>query len=99
MQQMLKQFGISSEEISAKRVIFELSDARIVIENPKVTAMHVQGQKTYTVLGDERTESAGISSDDIQLVMEQTSATKEEAKKALEENGGDLAKAILKLKK
>jgi nascent polypeptide-associated complex subunit alpha len=35
---------------------------------------------------------------DVKLVSEQTGKTAEEAKKALEQTGGDLAKAILLLK-
>jgi nascent polypeptide-associated complex subunit alpha len=99
MQNMLKQFGIKSEEVPAKRVIFELEDGRIIIEEPQVTAMHVQGQKTYTVMGTEKTESAGIPESDIEMVAEQAGVPKEKAKKALEETNGDIAEAILKLKK
>lgn len=99
MQNMLRQFGIKSEEVPVKRVIFELEGKRIVIEEPNVTAMHVQGQKTYTVMGAEKIETAGIPESDIEMVAEQTGQSKEKAKKALEETNGDIAEAILKLKK
>ncbi len=95
---MLKSFGIKSEEVAAKRVIFELADKKIVIEAPQVTAMVMQGQKIYSVVGKERTESAGISEEDIELVASQTGKTKSEAKAALEKTGGDIAAAIVSLK-
>jgi len=46
----------------------------------------------------ERPEEIEISDEDVQLVVEQTGASPEEARKALEETGGDIAAAILKLK-
>jgi nascent polypeptide-associated complex subunit alpha len=98
MQSMMKQFGIKTEELNAKRVIFELENGRLVIEEPQVSAMTMQGQKTYTVMGKETTEES-VSEDDIRMVSEQTNASTEEAKKALEETKGDIAAAILKLKK
>jgi nascent polypeptide-associated complex subunit alpha len=99
MKALMRQFGIKSEDIPAKRVIFELDEGRIIIEEPQVTAMHVQGQKTYTVMGEEKTEKNGIPESDIEMVAEQTNSSKEKAKKALEETNGDIAEAILKLKK
>ena len=99
MQGMLKQFGIKTEEVPAKRVIFEFSDKRIVIEEPTVTAMVVQGQKTFTVMGKETEENTGVLETDIRLVQEQTGASEQNAKSALEETNGDIAEAIVKLKK
>lgn len=101
MKMMMQQLGIKTEEIKAKKVIFELENSRLVIENPNVTAMNMQGQKTYTVMGnavEEETE-AEIPESDIEMVAEQTGIGKEEAKAALEETGGDIAEAIEKLKK
>lgn len=95
----MRQFGIKTEEIAAKRVIFELQDKKLVIEQPQVTAMVVQGQKTFTVMGDAKEETAGIPSEDIELVAEQTGATKKQAEQALIETNGDIAQAIVKLKK
>jgi len=100
MQSMMKQFGIKTEEISAKRVIFELEGKKIVIEQPNVSAMTMQGQKTYTVMGGkEIEEKGGVPEEDIRMVAEQAGASGEKAKKALEESNGDIAEAIMKLKK
>jgi len=38
-----------------------------------------------------------VAEEDVKLVADQTGKSMEEAKKALEESGGDLAKAILLL--
>ncbi len=98
MQRMMQQMGIKSDEIKASKVIIEKEGEKIVIDNPQVTLIEMQGQRTYQVLGEERTESL-LNPDDINLVSEQTGANQEDAKKALEESNGDIAEAIMKLKK
>ena len=67
---MMKQMGIKSEEIEAKRVIFELKDKRLIIENPKITAMEMQEQKTYTVMGDATEEPMGIPDEEIKMISQ-----------------------------
>lgn len=99
MQGMMKQFGIKTEEINAIKVIFELENgSRLVIDNPNVSAMNAQGQKIYSVVGNA-VEEKGLNQDDLNMVIEQTNASKEEAEKALNESNGDIAEAIMKLKK
>lgn len=98
MGQMMKRFGIKNEEIDAKEVVIVLnSGKKLVIENPQVQAIEMQGTKTYTIAGAVREES-GVPDEDVQMVAEQTGVSKEKAKKALEENKGDIAAAILALK-
>lgn len=99
MQAMMKQFGIDSKEIEAERVIFELKDKKIVIENPAVSVVTAQGKKTYTVMGEEKEEQKGFPKEDIEMVASSGGVSFEKAKKALEEAEGDLAEAIAKLKK
>jgi len=99
MQRMMKQLGIKSEEIAAKKVIFELEKGRMVIEDPQVTAIDMQGQKTYTVMGTAKEESGGVPAEDVKMVAEQANVSEETAEKALEESKGDIAEAITKLKK
>jgi len=44
----MKQMGIAQEEIPAERVIIEKSDKnRIIIENPSVTKIIMQGRKLF----------------------------------------------------
>lgn len=100
MQAMLRQFGIKSEEVKAKRVVFELDAGKMVIENPQVTAMDVQGQKTYTVMGESKMEKGEeFSEEDVQMVIGQTGVSRKDAENALMECNGDLAEAIALLKK
>jgi len=99
MQGMMKQLGIAQEEISASKVTIEKTDGnKIIIENPSVTKIKMQGQQTYQIIGEEHEESSAptISTEDIKTVAEKTGKSEDEAKQALEETG-DLAEAILKL--
>jgi len=97
MQQMMKQLGINSEEIEAKRVIIEKSNGRIVIENPDIQKITTQGQESWQIIGEAREEAGGINEDDIQFVIEKTGKEKELVKRVLEETQGDVAETILKL--
>ncbi len=96
MQAMMKQMGIKQEEIEANRVIIEGNDKRIIIDNPSVVKVVMQGQESFQISGDSREEGVGFSADDIALVMEKTGKSEEEVKEALE-NTGDIAEAIVKL--
>jgi len=95
------QMGISQEEISASRVIIEKQgkQGRIVIENPLVTKIKMQGQESFQISGEAKEENFEIEifEEDIKTVMEKTGCTKEQAKKALKKTDGDLAEAILEL--
>jgi len=95
MAAMMKQMGIKQEEIAAERVIIEKSDGKIIIENPNVQKIVMQGQESWQITGEAREES-GITEDDIKMVMEKTGASDKEARAALEETG-DIAEAIVKL--
>jgi len=99
MQAMMKQMGIAQEEIPASKVIIEKSDDRkIIIENPSVTKVKMQGQETFQIAGEVREEASasGISEDDIKTVIEKTGCSEEKARETLEKTG-DLAEAILEL--
>jgi len=100
MQAMMKQLGMGQEEIPASCVVIEKSrGGKIVIENPSVTKISIQGQESFQVSGDikEENEEHVISEEDIKTVIEKTGSTKKEAISALENSDGDLAEAILKL--
>lgn len=113
MKRMMKQMGITMDEVEAEQVIIIQKNKKIVIENPQVSRVVAMGQKTYQIIGEEREEpldlEAGkpsaktgeelvITDEDIQLVASQTGVTKEEAEKALRKTGGDIAEAIILLK-
>lgn len=98
MQALMKQMGMSQEEIQASRVIIEkIDDSKIIIENPSVTKIKMQGQETFQIAGDVKEEDAGISESDIKTVMEKTGCSEKQARKTLEKTNGDLAEAILEL--
>ena len=114
MQQMMRQMGIKSDNIEASRVIIEKKDGtKITIENPSVTAIEMQGQKTFQIAGEiteegsassgeeggEKETEEGITEKDVALVAEQAKVDRETARKALEETNGDIAEAIMKLEK
>jgi nascent polypeptide-associated complex subunit alpha len=96
MQGMMKQLGIKQEEIEAARVIIEREEGNIVIENPSVTKVEMQGQETWQIMGDVSEEREGIKEEDVKLVAEKTGKSEAEARKALEETS-DIAEAIVKL--
>jgi nascent polypeptide-associated complex subunit alpha len=99
MQAMMRQMGIKQEEIEAKRVIIECSDKRVVIENPNVQEIVMQGQKTWQIGGEAHDESVGLSDEDVKMVAEKTGRSEDEARKALEGTDGDIAAAIVSLVK
>lgn len=101
VQQMMRQMGMSQEDIDATKVTIETPSKVLICNNPSVQKVTMQGQATYQLSGDfveqEAIANIEISSDDINMVCEQANVSKEDAKKALEEANGDLAQAIVNL--
>jgi nascent polypeptide-associated complex subunit alpha len=98
MGQMMKKFGIKNEEIDAKQVVILLnSGKKLVIDNPQVQSIEMQGNKTYTIAGNAREES-GVPDEDVTMVAESAGVSKEKAKEALTKSNGDIAAAIIALK-
>jgi nascent polypeptide-associated complex subunit alpha len=100
MNQMMRRLGINVKEIeNVEKVIIQTNEKEYIFEGAEVTIMDAQGQKTYQVTGNpiikERKEE--LREEDIQLIIDQTGKSKEEALKALEESKGDIAEAIMKL--
>ena len=85
-----------------EQVIFKTSTKEIIIENPDVAVMEMQGQKIFQVTGERIVEKAvekavKIPEEDVQLVATQANVSQEQARAALEQTKGDLAQAILLL--
>ena len=82
------------------KVIMEGPTRRIVIDNPEVATVTVQGQTIYQVGGGTlREEGVGGGSDeDAKLVAAQAGVSLEQATNALRQSNGDLAQAIILLK-
>ncbi len=99
MQGMMKKMGISQVPLNAKRVIFEMDGENLVIDDPSVIKVTMQGQETYQVSGEARTEAEeGFSDEDVKMVIDKTGKSEEEVRDFLEKNDGDIALAIMELK-
>jgi nascent polypeptide-associated complex subunit alpha len=99
MQAMMKKMGISQVPIDAKRVIIECEDRNIIIDEPSVLKVNMQGQKTFQITGEEREESSQpFSDEDVAMVVEKTGKSEAEVREFLENNAGDIALAIMELK-
>lgn len=92
----MKQMGIKETQIEATEVIIKTPGKNLVFQSPDVSMIQMSGQKTFQIVGNPIEESP-ISEDDIKTVAEQADVSEDEAKKALEEKGGDLAEAIMSL--
>lgn len=100
MQGLMKQMGIKTEVIDATRVVIEKNDGgKIVLSNPSVQKMIMQGQESWQITGDAQEESAKeeIKEEDVKMVADKTGKSEKEARVALEEAEGDIAEAIVKL--
>ena len=100
MKAVMKQMGINQEDIDASRVVIEKHDGgKIIIENPEITKIKMQGQESFQIAGDvHEEESNSFSDEDIQVVMDKTECTRKQAIESLKETG-DLAETILNLSK
>jgi nascent polypeptide-associated complex subunit alpha len=108
---MMQRMGMNMDSVAdVQQVIIRTADKDIVIDEPEVAILQVQGQKMYQVIGGQVSEQAPsqrgavaaaakptFNEEDVQLVADQTGKSLEKAKEALQECGGDLAKAILLL--
>ena len=92
----MKQLGMSQENIDASRVIIEKSDGKIIISNPSVTKIKMQGQESFQIAGEISEEAESFSEKDVQTIIEKTGVSEEVARETLEKTG-DLANAILEL--
>ena len=103
---LMKRMGLSMDAMrDVQQVVFKTSVKEIIVEEPEVAMLNLKGQKVFQVTGGKITERAlaaeekklAVPEEDIRLVADQTGKSVEEARQALEESGGDLAKAILLL--
>lgn len=106
MKNLMAKMGMKSTEIEANRVVIESHEGNIVITNPQVTKIEMQGTISFQIAGEvseeqPKTDSTPIeiTDEDIQTVSENTGITdKDRIKEALESENGDIAKAIIKLR-
>ncbi|MHA1209120.1 MAG: nascent polypeptide-associated complex protein [Candidatus Freyarchaeota archaeon] len=105
MKKVMQQMGIKPVEINATEVVIKCVDKEIVISNPQVTRLEIAKQTVFQIMGEvqereiQEKGEREIPLADIQLVAQQAGVTEEEARQALIEAEGNLAKAILLVKK
>ncbi len=96
MQAVMKQMGINQIEIDSSKVIIEKEDGgKIVINNPSVVKIKMQGQESFQISG-EVSEEENFSEEDVKTIVEKTGCSEKVAKESLEKTG-DLAESILEL--
>ncbi|MEM3091243.1 MAG: nascent polypeptide-associated complex protein [Candidatus Pacearchaeota archaeon] len=99
MQEIMKKLGMNQEEISASRVIIEgVEGKNIIIENPSISKISIQGNESFQISGDVfEVDNKKIQEDDIKTIIEKTGVSEKDAKRALQEANGDLVDAIMRL--
>ncbi len=102
MRRMMDKMGLDMKEIpNVQEVIIKTDKKEIIISKPSVTEMKAQDNSIFTVTADSyeemELEVPVFSDDDIKLVSQQAGVDEVNAKNALEEAKGDLARAILLL--
>lgn len=102
MRRMLDKMGLDMNEIpNVQEVIIKTDKKEIILSKPTVTEMKAKDNSIFQVVAngiEERELEVQIfSEEDIQLVCQQANVSEEQAKNALAESKGDLARAILLL--
>ncbi|MEM1677284.1 MAG: nascent polypeptide-associated complex protein [Nitrososphaerota archaeon] len=107
---MLGNLGLDLKEVQGvEEVVIKMQDKDIKIKSPAVLMMKLEGEVICQIVGGEVSEEQRIveevveegytpSDEDVFLVSSQAGVSEDEARRALIEAGGDLAKAILLLK-
>jgi len=97
MQQMLKKLGMRMDNIKANQVIIKTDSGDITIDEPQVIKTTMKNQVVFQVSGDVKERT--FTDEDVKLIIEQTGIKDEEKiKKLLQQNDGDVARTIMKLK-
>jgi len=100
MAKMMKQMGVDMEELNADKVEVHIGDQKLVFSDPSISRIDAQGNEIFQLQGDysteEKSEEAEVDEEDIDLVVEKTGASREEAEDALKDSE-EVADAIMKL--
>jgi len=104
---MLSNLGLDLKELGvADEILIKLPEKEILVKGASVIEMKLEGESVYQIVGGEVEERKPAeaeekyepSQEDVLLVAAQASVSEEEARNALIQAEGDLAKAILLLK-
>lgn len=99
---ILDRMGINFEPINdVQEVIIRTKEKDIVVKKASVSEVKAKGTRMFQVVGEDIEEivreKPKFTEEDVLLVAQQTGVSPERARVALEESGGELAQAILKL--
>ena len=112
MKQMMRKYGMNIDEINdIEEIVIRTASQEYVFTEAEVTIIDIQGQKTFQIVGEPEIVARGSSGSkaapskpasripqaDIELVAQQTGASMDEAREALEACDGNPAEAIMKL--
>ena len=100
MKQMMKQLGMQVEQIEdVQKIVITTAKGNYIFDSAEVSAMTMQGQTTFQVIGSPRFEESApvIPEDDVKMVAEQAGVSLDKARDALIRSRGDIADAILSL--
>ncbi len=102
MKNLMAKMGMKTAEIDANLVTIETQDSKILINNPQVTRIEMQGVTSFQITGEvtevQKETSVEITEDDINMVAEKTGISdREKIRKALQDSNGDIAQAIILL--
>ncbi len=109
LKRQFKKLGLKNVEIEApetEEVIIKLADGKTLVAlNPQVMIVRVPGGSAMIQVVAEQLETIDegeasetqLSEEDVKFVAEQAGVSIEEARRALEEAGGDIAAALMLL--
>ena len=101
VQQMMKQMGMSQEDLNVSEVIIKTDKGDLIFKNPSVQKIKMQGNENFQLSGEytmnESVAQISISDDDVETVCSQVNVSKDKARLALTESKGDIAQAIVNL--
>ena len=100
MKAMMKKLGMQVEQIEdVQSIVITTPHGKYIFDSAEVTAMTMQGQTTYQVIGEPRFEEAApeIPKEDVTMVAAQAGVSEEKAREALVAKKGDIAEAIMHL--
>ncbi len=108
LRRQMQKMGMQTENIEGvTEVIIRTETNETVIPQPQVQLTKMGEQDVYSVIGQgetrdltssvkaEASEEIEVNEADIQLVAQQANVSPEDARQALLDTGGDLARAIL----
>jgi nascent polypeptide-associated complex subunit alpha len=101
LEKAMKKFGMNQTDIAASLVVIYTPNGELHITNPQVAKVVMMGQESFQISGTvvEKSREIQISEEDIETVMGQSNATRDDALAAIKKHEGDLASAIMELAK